>query len=64
MVVVVGLSGGRRRPRWLWWWQWVVGKLSGGVGENSSQTNNRNKKEKKGLMNSGLKKGKGGTRSD
>ena len=52
MVVVVGLGGGRRRPRWLWWWQWVVGKMCGGVGENGSQTNNRNKKEKKGLMNS------------
>ena len=52
MVVVVGLSGGQRRPWWLWWWQWVEGKMCGGVGENGLQRNNRNKKEKKGLMNS------------
>ena len=55
MVVVMGLSGGRRQLQWLWQWQWVEGKMCGGVGDSGSQRNNRikqHKKEKKETINS------------
>ena len=47
MVVVVGLGGGQRWPRWLWWWQWVVGKMCGGVGEIAHKQTIGTKKKRK-----------------
>ena len=62
MVVVVGLSGGRRQPWWLWRWQWVEGKRCVVVLEkvdHKKKTMNKEHKEK--TMNKEHKEKKKGT---